>query len=143
MVDELLIHRRLGELDGYVAELSKFQAYSLDDLTGDMAKAWAVSHGLQLAIQAVLDIGNHILAGQGVHAADYTDVIDKLGETGILPAGFARKIRGMAGLRNIIVHEYTGVDLKKLYNFLKNNLSDFTDFARYVTHYLEEGATGS
>lgn len=143
MVDELFTLHRLGELDRYVTELSKLQTYSLDDLTTDMAKAWAVSHGLQLAIQAVLDIGNHILAGQGVHAVDYADVIDKLGETGILPAGFARKIRGMAGLRNIIVHEYTRLDMQKLHWFLQNNLRDFADFACYITDYLEKRAAGN
>lgn len=143
MVDEPLVYRRLGELERYLAELRKLQVYSADDLAGDMIKAWAVAHGLQLAIQAVLDIGNHLLAEQGFQATDYTDVIDKLGEAGILPSGFARKIRGMAGLRNIIVHEYTKVDVKKLHRFLRDELDDFAVFAGYVTEYLQALGSGS
>lgn len=137
MVEEILVYQRLGELEQCLTTLYKLQVYSLDELREDMAKAWAVSHGLQLAIQAVLDIGNHILAEQGIKATDYTDVIDKLGETHVIPAAFSRRIRGMAGLRNIIVHEYTRVDVEKLHAFLTKNLGDFSEFAVYITDYLK------
>ena len=33
----------------------------------------------------------------------------------------------MAGLRNILVHEYVSVDIDRLYNLL-NNLDDFKNF---------------
>lgn len=47
---------------------------------------------------------------------DYTDIIDKLGERNVIPSEFAKNIRGMAGLRNILIHEYTYIDLRKIQN---------------------------
>jgi uncharacterized protein YutE (UPF0331/DUF86 family) len=66
MADRRLVERKLNELDVYLRQLSLFQAWSLQELTADLGKTWAVLHGLQLSVQVVLDIGNHILAERGV-----------------------------------------------------------------------------
>ena len=64
------------------------------------------------------------------------DIIDKLGERGIVPSEFAQAIRGMAGFRNILIHEYASVDMKKVYDVLHNRLDDFRKFAGYIEMYL-------
>ena len=70
-----------------------------------------VCHGLQLSIQVLIDVGNRILAARGENQIeDYVDIIDKLGEKNIVPSEFAQQIRGMAGLRNILVYEYASID---------------------------------
>ncbi|MBI5038667.1 MAG: DUF86 domain-containing protein [Nitrospirae bacterium] len=49
---------------------------------------------------------------------------------------FVESIRGMAGFRNILVHEYATVDLKQVYNVLHTRLNDFREFARHVDIYI-------
>lgn len=44
----------------------------------------------------------------------------------------------MAGLRNLLVHEYAGIDLERIAAFINNNLGDFNHFASYVLNYLEQ-----
>lgn len=96
MVAEIeVISQKLADLERYTAKLRELPC-SLDDIRSDLAKQWSISHGLQLSVQIVLDVGNHLLADIGMRAADYSDVIDQLGELGILPVDFAKKIRGMA-----------------------------------------------
>ena len=68
--------------------------------------------------------------------SDYTDVIVRLGTAGILPKPFSETIRQMAGFRNVLVHEYTEIDLKEVYRVLQENLSDFETFGKYVEVYL-------
>jgi len=137
VIDTTLIREKLGELETFILTLNKLRSYSLQELLEDRAKAWSVEHGLQLAIQTVIDTGNHILAAQGeMEIEEYVDVIDKLGERGIIPAAFSHSIRGMAGFRNILVHEYAVVDLKKVYQVLQNQLDDFRKFARYIDAYM-------
>lgn len=103
----------------------------------DRAKAWSVEHGLQIAVQTLIDTGNHILAALGEQEIeDYVDVIDKLGERRIIPTTFSQSIRGMAGFRNILIHEYAAVDLKKVYHVLQNQLDDFREFAKHIDAYL-------
>ncbi|MBC8235585.1 DUF86 domain-containing protein [bacterium] len=106
MMDTKILSK-LQELERYVQQLRKFQNYRYDEIESDLEKRWAIEHGLQVSIQIVIDIGNHILASIGENQIeDYTGILDKLGQHNILTPQFATDIRGMAGFRNILVHEY-------------------------------------
>lgn len=137
MIDTNLIRKKLSDLGNNIQTLERLRSYPLTDLQHDREKAWSVEHGLQLSIQIIIDTGNHILAAKGEHEIeDYVDVIDKLGEKNIIPSEFAQAIRGMAGFRNLLIHEYASVDMKKVYNVLQNRLDDFRKFAGYIDMYL-------
>lgn len=98
MVDKEVIKKKSQELNSYLKELEKFKTISWDEFSSSLSKQWMISHGLQLSIQIVIDVGNHILAAIGESKIeDYVDIIDKLGERIIIPSEFARQIRGMAG----------------------------------------------
>jgi uncharacterized protein YutE (UPF0331/DUF86 family) len=43
----------------------------------------------------------------------------------------------MAKFRNVLVHLYLEVDLRRVYRYLQENLDDFEAFARYVGEWLE------
>ena len=136
MVDKEVIRKKMQELNSYLKEIEGLKTIPWDEFSSSLSKQWMVSHGLQLSIQIVIDIGSHILAVLGeTQIEDYVDIIDKLGERGIIPSEFAEKIRGMAGLRNILVHEYAELDLNKIYDILQNRLIDFYDFIRYIKQF--------
>ena len=117
MIDEVLIEKKLRELNRYLKELEDSKNISWDEFYSSLGKQWMICHGLQLSIQTLIDVGNHILAAIGENQIeDYVDIIDKLGERNIIPPEFSKAIRGMAGLRNILVHEYARLDLKKIYD---------------------------
>jgi uncharacterized protein YutE (UPF0331/DUF86 family) len=59
-----------------------------------------------------------------------------LGELGDLPADFARRFRGVAGLRNVLVHGYLAVDAGRLHELLNAGLEDFARFAGHVERFL-------
>jgi uncharacterized protein YutE (UPF0331/DUF86 family) len=44
----------------------------------------------------------------------------------------------MAGLRNILIHEYIRVDVSRIKDMLENHLDDFVEFMRYIQAYLEK-----
>ena len=137
MVDKELVLFKLQELDRYLTQLRKHQGLTTDHLDKNLDQAWIIQHGLQLSIQLVLDIGNHILADAGKPAQDYSMIFDELAQIDVIPAEFAESIKSMAGLRNILVYEYTKVDMEKLSDLLNNRLGDFSKFASYVMNYLE------
>ena len=139
LVDKELVLFKLQELDRYLTQLKKFQGLRAESLEKDLDQAWIIERGLQLSIQLVLDIGNHILADAGNPAQDYGRIFEKLAQIDVIPADFAESIKNMAGLRNILVHEYTEVDMKKLTDVLNNSLGDFSKFATYVMSYLDNG----
>lgn len=134
---------KLRALDRYLVELERLRRYSFEEVRTNLQRTWAIEHGLQLAIQIVIDIGSHLLAALGERdVQDYTDVIEKLGEYRILPPEFASTIRGMAGFRNILVHEYVAVDVFEVYRVLQERLGDFREFARYVSAYIRAEPIG-
>jgi uncharacterized protein YutE (UPF0331/DUF86 family) len=138
MINKTIIKQNLKDLEIVIRELRKYQNRPLVDFENDISLLWTVEHGLQVAIQNILDIGVHILAAQSKPDWEgYTEVIDKLGTNEIIPIEFARKIRGMASFRNILVHEYATIDLEKLHQILNNNLVDFEEFIKYTISYLK------
>jgi len=99
----------------------------------------AVERNLHIAIECVLDIGNHIIAEKGFETPEANeDIIRILGDEGVIPSEFAGIIKGIAGFRNILVHEYTGIDYGLLYSYLANRLDDLREFAYHISLYLEK-----
>ena len=137
MVDRELIIKKLQELNRYLKELEASKNISFDEFRSSIGKQWMVCHGIQLSIQSLIDVGNHILAALGENQIeDYSDIIDKLGERNILPPEFAQSIRGMVGLRNILVHEYARLNIKTIYDILQNQLEDFHKFTQHINQFL-------
>ena len=140
MIDRELIEEHLQKMEEALARLAKYQDLSPEVLNSDLGLQWILEKGLQVLIQNLLDIGAHVLAGGFKNDwDDYSQIIRKLAVHGVIPSDFADKIKGMAGLRNILVHDYLRVDLEKLIEFVQFRLEDFLVFMRLVREYLQEG----
>lgn len=137
MVDRQVIEAHLQNMEEALANLGRYRNLSLEEFRKDLSLVWIVEKGLEILIQNLLDIGAHILASEiKTDWDDYREIILKLGHHGIIPMDFSERIQGMAGLRNILIHEYLRVDVPKLYEYLKNRLGDFTDYMSYIQEYL-------
>jgi len=142
MFDRQVIEAHLQNMEEALANLGRYRNLSLEELRKDLSLVWIVEKGLQILIQNLLDIGAHVLASEIKNDwDDYGEIIFKLGHHGILPMDFSERIQGMAGLRNILIHEYLRVDVPKLYDYLKNRLGDFTEFMSYIQEYLEKSTS--
>lgn len=65
---------------------------------------------VQLTIQSVLDLGLMVLSALDLSANGYRDVATKLNRLSLIGFEDAEMLRDMAGLRNILVHGYVGVN---------------------------------
>ena len=134
----IVIDRKIRELEKSIDQLKKIQKYSFNEIEDDLEKFWAIEHGLQISIQMIIDIGNNIIAEVGENEIEgYSDVLDRLVKYNILPIEFADGIRGMIGFRNLLVHRYGEVDVKIVYDILQSKLYDFERFIGYIQSYLE------
>jgi len=97
-----------------------------------------VERYLQVAIECTLDIGEMIISAEGFEKPEtYREVIEILGREKVLPEDFSIQFAPAAGFRNILVHAYSEVDVRKLYEFLQEKLEDFDTFAMHIARYLE------
>ncbi|SHF33348.1 Uncharacterized conserved protein YutE, UPF0331/DUF86 family [Desulfofundulus australicus DSM 11792] len=92
-----------------------------------------IERTLHLAVEACLDIGNHIIADSQLREPqDYKDIMVVLTEAGFLPPARLENLKKMAQFCNVIVHDYARIDPEILYGILRNNLDDLRLFAGMV-----------
>ena len=133
---------KLDEALGKLAELrNRFS--SLEEFESDTDTRELCVHYLRIALESVLDVCRHFLAVKGVSLAEInsTNMIELAGEKGLIPSDFTRKIRGMAVMRNAIVHVYWRLDYEAIYRAVTEELTDFDQFARFVSDFLKNEKT--
>jgi uncharacterized protein YutE (UPF0331/DUF86 family) len=136
MKNEIL--NKLEKLQKYVRILNSYRKHSIKDIDEDFTLRGAIERYLQVSLECVLDIGEMVISKEGLRKPEtYREVIEILGDEGILPEEFAEKFAEAAKFRNILVHMYAEVDVEMLYEILQNNLGDFDEFAKHIARYLQ------
>jgi len=94
---------------------------------------------IEFAVEDVFDICaiiNTDLA-LGVPTED-DDILEHLVNNGIISKALYRKIQGMKGFRNIVVHRYGTIDDALAFRLLTENIGDFTEFLDEVEGILKK-----
>jgi uncharacterized protein YutE (UPF0331/DUF86 family) len=135
--DPQVIRRHLAALREALEHLQTYSGRSAAELQRSAALRWTVERGLQLCVQNALDIATHIAAASGLDSPDYATAIDRLAELSVLPAGFAARLRPIAGFRNVLVHGYLKLDLAIVERVLRQELANLEAFAAHVEKYAD------
>lgn len=135
MVDANIISSRIHRIRERVGFLQKIAKITNEkSFLKDPFLSASAERYLQIAIQAVLDICNHIVADLGLEApSEYSQVPEILANQKILPKQLSKRMASMIGLRNILVHEYLKVDRRLVYRAIGNDLADFVKFIKAVS----------
>lgn len=134
-----VIRKRIRLLEGYLKKLHRIQnSVDRDAFLKDTDRQDIVDRNLHLAIESALDIGQHIIASSGWEPAEeYADVFEILERHGVISNELLSRVQGMAGFRNLLVHEYAEIDHGQVFDVLKNNLDDLTELARVYEKYVD------
>jgi uncharacterized protein YutE (UPF0331/DUF86 family) len=137
MVNPEKIHGLLRNLGSSLDQLRKIAQMDQKRFLGDALASGAAKYYLQTAIEACIDIGNHIISSEGYRAPrDYRDVFTVLEENGLVTGVQATKLRQMAGLRNRLVHLYWEIDDELVFQYLQTNLNDFDEYNQAVLKFM-------
>ena len=137
MVDIELARSKIAKMQHSLSRLKEKSNLTWEQFRNDLDVQDIVFHNLQLAIQICIDIGNHIIADEDWNVpTSFGDTFRVLSSHKAISPEMADIMASMAGFRNILVHEYEDVDLKKVHDVLTNRLSDFEDFSRQLIKYL-------
>lgn len=136
-IDAVKINERLEKLKEYSHFLKKYRSCSFNEFRKNDTVRAAVERYFQLSIECVIDVSEILISNLGLRKPESSkDVLLILGEVKIFPNNFLKHFVGIAGFRNILVHEYLSIDSKKVYNHLQNDLDDFSKFTKYIGKFL-------
>jgi len=137
MVKPEIIRKRLNRLDEYLQILRSLKRYGRDAFLSDPEHYGSAERFLHLSIEAALDMGNHIIADEGLGVVDwYSDIPKILLEHGYITPEMEKKWIRMIGFRNTPVHEYIDIDRTIVYDVLQNDLEDLAELQRVFAGFL-------
>ena len=137
MVNTEIVRRRLDQLSDYLQILDHYQSYSLEEFLADPERYGSAERFLQLAVEAILDVGNHIVADEQLGRVEKSrDVAALFLSKGFIDDRLAQKWLRMIGFRNILVHEYAELDRRIVYKVLCEQLHDFSALSKVFTRFL-------
>lgn len=110
---------------------------SLEQFTGDADNYAITEHHLRRALQALLDLGRHVAVKSGWgNPGSYREVLELLEKGGVVDPAFRRRIQGMAGYRNRLVHDYALVGPEEIWGLVRERLADLTTFLDKLLAYV-------
>jgi uncharacterized protein YutE (UPF0331/DUF86 family) len=137
MTDVDLLAKKLAFIETCVRELRDMAR--LDVIKQDVREERFVTHTLQIAIQAALDVASHIVSEERLGEPETNrELFDLLARNGWLRIDQAQTMRQIAGFRNVVVHGYERVDLEILRDVVERRLDDLLEFAATVRARLTE-----
>lgn len=131
---------KLGKLEQFVKVIKKLQK-TIDRkkfLDDDFIQK-TIERYLQLAIEACIDIADHIINEYRFEKGEsYKSTFLILGKEKVLPAKFAEEFSRATGFRNILVHGYIDLDKNKVFEHFKKDAGDIEKFMKYIVKYINE-----
>jgi uncharacterized protein YutE (UPF0331/DUF86 family) len=130
LVRKDLIAARLERLRHYIKTLKSIREFGLETFKKDVYLHATAERYLHLSIESLLDIGTHIIADLGLKKPDtYSEIFEILADEGVISESLLREMEGMAGFRNILVHDYFRLDLDQVYKILQKKLESMEKLA--------------
>lgn len=135
-MDKERIYIKLDEIDQYLQEIEKIMPSSPGDYFPDLIRKRALERLIQITIEAVMDVSAMLVKEMRL-GLPYReeDFLDKISGT-VLSPDLVMKLREMKSFRNILVHGYSQIDDKRVYEILTSDLDDVVEFREAVIEFL-------
>jgi len=122
-----------------LAGIASLPLATKEEFLADARMVAAGESFLRRALEALFDLGRHILAkGFAIPSPGFKETVRGLLQQGIVDADLAEKMTEMAGYRNRLVHFYDEVTPEELYDVLKNHLGDVETALATIQAWMQE-----
>ncbi len=136
-LDAVVVGRRLLALNEALEELSRPEAGDPARLIADRVLRAAVERWLQVAIEACIDVADHVIAAEGWTPPESgRAAMMALAGHGLISADLARNLALAVGMRNLLVHQYASVDLTLVARAVREDVGDLQAFAGTAASWL-------
>lgn len=136
-----IITGKLQLLDETLVNLRSLGRLTSAQLDGDWRTKMAVERALQILVEILIDICQHIIAESGqTPTSTSREAIERCVQMGALSS--IEPYQRMVQFRNFVVHLYERVETVFLVDILNKRLGDFERFRDEVLAYAEKSNTG-
>ncbi len=133
------IQENLNLIGVFLEKLRRLSRISKKDFLSDERNPAATESFLRRCIEAIFDIGRHILSKSfSYKSLEYKEVANTLGEKGVVSKDYAEILIKMAGYRNRMVHFYKEILPEELYDILLNELKDIESFLKEMEIFIHK-----
>ena len=135
-----VLQSRISYVEESLQSLERFQGISYDIFHSNPDNFRIAFFDLHRALEAVMDIGSHLLSRiPGARPSSYKDIPRLLEKHKIIPADFAdNKLTRMAGYRNRMVHFYGEITEEEIFKIIQEELDDFYTFLGFTGKVLKD-----
>lgn len=138
MLDRDRILSKIDELYGYLKELKEIAAVDYNEYLLSIEKRRACERLLQISVECVIDICSLFVSGLRLGIpAEESDIFERLFKNRIISAELKDVLKTMKGFRNILVHDYAGIDNTIVYEIATSRLTDFEIFIKEMLNSLQ------
>jgi len=133
MVDRVKLRQKIAFIEKNLRLLEELKSVPFEKFDQDSVNFNAAVRILQISIESILDVANHIVARERLGMPNtYAESFDLLASGKVITSEYATRAKNMVRFRNRAVHLYMDINEKEVYNILRNNLADFREFIRQV-----------
>jgi uncharacterized protein YutE (UPF0331/DUF86 family) len=129
MVDRDLVLAKAGLVKRHLNRILEKRDTNVQEFLHDIDRQESILFNLQMAIQTCIDIAAHIISEEGFGAPGSTsEMFYLLEENGYLDGSLTEKIVKAVGLRNLIVHAYTKIELDRVFEVAGKDIDDLNEY---------------
>jgi len=135
-----VLQTRISYIEDSLRSLERFKGMPYEEFHSNSDNFRISFYDLHRALEAVMDIGSHILSRiPGARPSSYKDIPRLLEKHKIIPADFAGdSLTKMAGYRNRMVHFYGEITEREIFDIIQEELADFLTFITYISAILRD-----
>jgi uncharacterized protein YutE (UPF0331/DUF86 family) len=137
-----VLQTRISYIEDSLRSLERFKGITYNEFHANQDNFRITFYDLHRALEAVMDIGTHILSRiPGARPTSYKDIPRLLEKNKIIAADFATNaLSKMAGYRNRMVHFYGDISEREIYDIVQEGLDDFYTFLTHINAILKNPA---
>lgn len=137
MVRPEIIRKRLNKLDEYLGILRGLQQYTYSEFSENPELYGSTERFLQLAIESLTDLGNHLVADNHLGTVNwYSDIPAILATNGFITNEQQEMWIQIIGFRNVLVHDYLDIDRTIVFEVLQHQLGDLESLRKVFAQFL-------
>jgi len=138
-INKEVVTQRISWVLKMIESIKELPLQNQNEFLKDKRNVASAESYLRRALEALLDLGRHILAkGFAYPATEYKDVAKGLLEKDVLPEKEALLLKKIAGYQNRMVHFYHEITPEELYEICSHHLDEIKQVLDKLIKWLKE-----